>query len=266
MIDISNLKRSVNFGALGIAAGLLMATSAHAADFAPPPPAFAPAVNWGGVYLGGHIGGGQAKFGGVFNHIDGSVFDTSSAVFGEDLFTSGVLGGIQAGFNWDVGSFVLGIEGDVSFMDWHGHARAAESSEEVTTNVDMLASIRGRIGMPVGAERRGMFYATGGVAFADLDTTIFWEGRGDVDAEPWERQNVNFNDIGAVVGGGFQWAATDALRLRIESLYYFFNDSKTIYVPLEEGEPDLDRPGKLKFKDIWVARVGVDYHFSFPGM
>jgi opacity protein-like surface antigen len=60
-----------------------------------------PAFNWSGFHVGGHVGGiwGRSR---VF---DDGVLTESGAP------TNGVVGGILAGYNWQTGPVVLGIEG-----------------------------------------------------------------------------------------------------------------------------------------------------------
>ena len=93
-----------------VAAGI---QSARAADMArpvyqPPVAVAVPIYNWSGFYLGGNIGW---------------AFGNSSATYnptGEtwDVGKNGFLGGGQAGFNWQTGNFVFGIEGDYQLDRW----------------------------------------------------------------------------------------------------------------------------------------------------
>ena len=77
---------------------------------APPAGALPVTYDWTGFYVGGHIGYGWADkswqdlvgFGTVSHKADG------------------FLGGGQAGFNYQIGMFVLGVEGDVSWADMKG--------------------------------------------------------------------------------------------------------------------------------------------------
>ena len=54
------------------------------------------AYNWSGFYIGAHGGWG----------------------FGDGAFEDGFVVGGQLGVNWQFNSFVLGVEGDGSFVDW----------------------------------------------------------------------------------------------------------------------------------------------------
>lgn len=96
---------------------------------APPPVLTAPiplAFNWNGFYFGGHGGYG----------------------FGDGAFSDGFVIGGQVGVNWQYDSFVVGAEGDGSWVDWGG--------------TDAVGSIRLRGGL---ALDRVLAYVTGGAAF-----------------------------------------------------------------------------------------------------
>ena len=100
-----SLLASVSLGALALATG------AQAADIAARPaykaPVMAPAPwSWAGFYVGGNVGFAHAR-----TEIDSPNYVLSSAISTH----SGVIGGLQAGYNWQLNSFVVGLEGDLSF-------------------------------------------------------------------------------------------------------------------------------------------------------
>ena len=82
-----------------VAAGL-----AAGPAFAAPPPPVARASDWSGPYLGGFFGydWGRTRV------IDNGVLTESGAR------TNGVLGGALAGYNWQRGLFVFGLEADIA--------------------------------------------------------------------------------------------------------------------------------------------------------
>ena len=258
MIDICILKRSVSLAAIGMASGLILATPGLAADLEPmmPPPLPAPAFSWSGFYVGGHVGAGQADVGGIFQE-----FDTDERVRIGDINLDGPLGGVHGGFNWDTGAFVLGIEADASFMDWNDEVYSLDSSDEVTAEMDFLGSVRARVGMPLGADRRVLAYATGGLAFTDASATVWEDGR--ISDDPLSSKTYDFDDLGGVVGGGVEWAATEQFRVRIESLYYFFDDKHDIEEVVEEFSADED--DFVELENAWAVRVGASWHFTMPG-
>ena len=89
-----------------------------------------------------------------------------------------MLGGGHAGYNHQINSVVLGIEGDVEASDVNGLATVNAAGQTYFFNVkaDTLASLRGRLGW---AHDQWLIYATGGVAFGHvtsppLDTLNGW--------------------------------------------------------------------------------------------
>src|SRR5450631_2420317 len=105
-----SLLASVSLGALVFASG------SQAADIAARPayeaPAMAPAPwSWAGFYVGANVGAAFAR-GSIADDptsfvpwLNGSSFNNNSA---------GVIGGLEAGYNWQWASLVLGIEADIS--------------------------------------------------------------------------------------------------------------------------------------------------------
>jgi len=246
-VKVAKLKCSVSVLAVALAWGMPAATIAVAADMPVkarpvPPPA---AVSWAGFYLGGHVGYGRARHSGGFNVLSDEGF------FPEDLKLKGALGGVHAGFNWDAGNWVFGIEGDWSFMRWKRTVLSESSENTLFGAVNNLASIRGRIGIPLGPERRGLLYVTGGGAYTNAKARAVEVGNDSI-------QNIKFDRIGGVVGGGLEFAATNQLRVRAETLYYIFNDS-TAFTIANSNPGDA-----VKLRDIWTARVGVSWYFNNP--
>jgi outer membrane immunogenic protein len=112
---------------------------------APPAPA-PPVPSWTGVYFGGHIGGGWSEV----NAIDrrGFVFGGGQgSSVGQD--GNGFLGGVQAGYNWQVQNWVLGIEGEMSWANIISKKNdpfAFLNTVIINYQTDWLATATGRAG------------------------------------------------------------------------------------------------------------------------
>ncbi|HUF43970.1 MAG TPA: hypothetical protein VMN43_01390 [Aestuariivirgaceae bacterium] len=250
--------------AFAIASGS-MSIQASAADlqFAPPPPPFQP--TWAGFYIGGHVGYGEAsveanaRVRGDFGEV------TEVHRFSSSLDPSGLIGGVQAGYNWQAGSLVFGLEGDISFADWDdsavifdtdagdvGGPYAERHVGSVSAEVDFLATIRGRLGY---AFNSLLIYGTGGVAFVDATA----KGRAQVDGVTTASVSESFNDIGFVAGGGVAWMVIpQTFSVGVEGLYYFL-DEKTTLVDDTAGGVDVRATAELD--DAWVLRARADFHF-----
>src|SRR5277367_4134849 len=93
--------------------------SAYAADMAvkaPPAPMVVPS-SWAGFYVGGNVGGVWGRDTGTTNFFDAFGFDAAPPVpnstpQSDSISTSSVIGGIQAGYNWQVKQWVFGVEAD----------------------------------------------------------------------------------------------------------------------------------------------------------
>jgi outer membrane immunogenic protein len=180
----------------------LMSTSALGADLGPwgppgsikdaPLPDFIPAFSWTGIYLGAQGG-----------------FAWSDVEFDDGLIHAswtqdGWFGGGYIGFNWQLNSLVVGLEGDVNGADIDGTSNAAFRSD-----IDSFASARGRIGL---AADRVLFFVTGGWAWADANVTdLALSISEDTTLQGW------------TLGGGIEFAFTDRVIGRIEGRHYEFD-------------------------------------------
>jgi outer membrane immunogenic protein len=146
-------------------------------------PVYAAAANWSGAYVGGHLGA-------VWSGGDATVGTTTT-----DLSETNVYGGVHAGYNFQHGAFVYGLEGDVGFAN----------------HIDYLSSVRGRLGVTAG---NALLYGTGGVAFVGtsyspvVSNTTF---------------NVSETQTGFVVGGGAEFKLNPRWSVGVEGLYYGFD-------------------------------------------
>ena len=263
--------------AIAVASGAMIGQAA-AADLeylpAPAPPPFV--STWTGFYFGGHVGYGEADFEGradvdYFDDVDPALDESFS--FGTDLSPSGLLGGVQGGYNWQTGSMVFGIEGDISFTDWDessvvfdepldNFGIAADAVGVASVDVDFLASVRGRLGYAMDSV---MIYGTGGLAWADATARAhvnLIDDAGDVETVASAKEN--FDDLGFVVGGGMAWMVIpQTFSVGVEGLYYFFDQTETMFdeedIPTTTGVVDARATASLD--DAWVIRARADFHF-----
>jgi outer membrane immunogenic protein len=156
----------------GTSAVALVGTAA-AADLSPAytkaPPPIPVAYSWTGCYLG--IEGGGAW--GHSDQISGGPFGFGSISGGTGYDVSGGLVGGTVGCNYQVNSWVLGVEGDMSWVDKSGSTHEAppfNTTSVIGTHEHWLATIRGRLGFT--PMDRWLLYVTGGFAAADVEATI----------------------------------------------------------------------------------------------
>ncbi|WP_291842134.1 outer membrane protein [Bradyrhizobium sp.] len=136
---------------------------ANAADLGARPYAKAPAAaiainNWTGFYLGAM--GGYAQ-------------ENSSGV---GTLSGGFAGG-TAGYNWQAGNLVFGIEADAAWADV-GATVGIPGLVSVTDTIRSMGTVRGRVGY---AFDQVLLYGTGGYAWIDnrLTATLLGVGLSD---------------------------------------------------------------------------------------
>jgi outer membrane immunogenic protein len=226
--------------ALALMVGLA-STSAYAADVVmeePPAPMVqeVPIFSWTGGYVG--IQGGGLWSDVDVDGLDDDVFGPDAGDFSEN-FNGGLLGG-YAGYNWQSGAWVFGVEGDINAV-WNDETFTVSSAvfgnQDVDVGSDYLASLRGRVGYAVD---RALIFATAGVAFTQMSA----------DADLFDNVSLNADQsfTGWTVGAGAEYAFTDNWVGRVEYRYYDF------------GDDTIDGFGDVKIKTNTVT-AGIAYKF-----
>ncbi len=209
-------------------------------------------ANFDGFYVGGNVG--WAAEDRVWTDRDGWIGDLGGDEVGSLFRTnSGVVGGVQAGYNWQCGCSLLGIEADWSWgslkrsRDFDVAAPAPLTLEDRT---QWFGTIRGRAGI---IASNLLLYATAGAAFAQFKHT--WTGVSDVTTESFSTRHTQW---GLAAGAGAEWAFNDCISIKAEGLYLKFPErTKSVFSPSSDA---LDR---FSFNEtMWLARVGVNFRFS----
>lgn len=171
------------------------------------------AYNWGGLYIGGDLGGGWSTV-------------TTSGSVDHDLDTTSFLGGIHAGYGFQMGSVVAGLEVDGTWADLSGKDTVS-GGPTLKSSTDWLSSARFRAGYATGS---WLFYGTAGLALGDFDLKL--QGKG-VD------KTLSDTMVGYVVGGGAEMALTESVSARVEALYYGFG-AESYTVGGKKLDADMD--------------------------
>jgi outer membrane immunogenic protein len=193
-------------------------------QFAQPLPIF----TWTGFYVG--INGGYAFDGGT-SAITGSpgLVGTGFAPSGKlKTVGDGFMLGATAGYNYQIGQLVVGLEGDLAYADL-GKTVATGIGPLVTTlsqDMTYFGTLRGRLGY---AFDRFMIYGTGGLAFADQKSTTSIVGLGST----WTGQKDDMR-FGYTIGAGAEYAITNNWSAKIEYLYYDLGKNNVV-APLVAG-------------------------------
>jgi outer membrane immunogenic protein len=198
------------------------------------------------------------------------------------LKRDGVLGGAYAGYNWQVGQTVLGIEGDVSYLGGRGSSTQAlfytfpgvptldGSTIQLTANDRWLASIRGRLGY---AFDQVMIYATGGAAFTETRVGLNLMvppqtgSLAALNATPSASINFSQDKTGYAAGAGIEWIFSPNWIGRLEYLHYGFG-GVTGALPIVSDtclvNTNCRFQAKLSDLNIDSVRVGISYKFGAP--
>jgi outer membrane immunogenic protein len=272
---------------LGVAAAALTvatAVTAQAADLptrkAPPAPVFVPPpFTWTGFYIGVNAGGIWSS-----GSRNATLFDSGNNLFLSNYFpggigsnSSGFIGGGQAGYNYQSGAAVFGLETDFdgttiskTFNYTSTPFGNVVNGTLVPTNLvgdtlsvhakaslDWLGTVRARVGFVATPDNRLLIYGTGGFAY----------GGGSSNFNVYDASNnFIFNGspsstrTGWTIGGGVEYAITNNITIKGEYLYVdlgskSFNTNTITFL----GAP-LYATAKVNY-DASIFRAGVNYKF-----
>lgn len=210
------MKKTI-FGGMAIAA-LCATASAQAADmygrrapYAPQPYTVSqPLANsWIGPYIGANLGFGW-----------GSITNNPTD-------PSGVFGGLQAGYNWQSGALVFGVEGDLQLNSADATFAPWKFSNP------WFGTARGRVGY---AFNNVLLYGTGGLAFGGIKTEAFG-------------LSESRTSTGWTAGVGAEIALTRNWSAKVEYLYVDLSDRNFSLTGMPNGY------------EFSTVRVGVNYRF-----
>ena len=223
----------------------------------------APVWSWTGFYGGLHVGAG---WGTTETTLTG--FSVVPPVIPPIAFSlpfaqnsrSGFLGGAQAGYNWQSGLFVFGVQADIAGMDVKGTTPCLVILS-CTAKSDWLATVSGRVGAVV--LDRGLIYAKGGAAWMNTNRTVnlpVFGGLGAIN----EITNKDTTTWGWLVGMGTEWMITRNWTAFVEYNYIEFDKkADTLLI-----NPALTAPLRVNVNTdmvnkLSVAKVGVNYKFDW---
>jgi outer membrane immunogenic protein len=239
-----------------------LATGAMAADLpsrtmAPMAPMISavPVFTWTGFYIGAQAGYAWGDDEDQFpaNAVvvgPGGGFVPFEGGFGGD--NDSFLAGVHAGYNYQIGSLVVGVEGDIeglfgddddnafSGVVFNGTTGQPATYAFNSNTLDWQGSIRARVGF---AFDRAMIYATGGFAFGGISGGV---------ASPGLFNDGDDTITGWTLGAGVEYAFTNNLTTRVEYRYTSFEGNDSVFDGVTFGGDELD---------FHAVRVGLSYKF-----
>jgi outer membrane immunogenic protein len=251
------------------------------APAAPPPP---PVYSWTGFYVGANIGGGWGKRDVDYVANDpliASFFATTGPALPMSFTSSGVVGGVQLGYNWQFNrNWLVGLETDFdgsgikgsSSASGHLNLQGGGSTYTMTADerVKWFGTVRARLGyLPTDTL---LLYATGGFAYGNVEHTGAYNNLGPIGVTVSGPAPFALNCLAATtcyagsssktaggwtVGGGLEYAFAPKWTLKGEYLYVSLDGQSVI----ESALPNSSFTANFGRTNFNVARAGVNYRF-----
>jgi outer membrane immunogenic protein len=178
--------------------------------------------------------------------------DSGQSPLGEPKLSNddgGVIVGGHVGYNLQCGRVVVGVEGDLSYLDLETRGQQPDLTS-FHSSVDMLGTLRGRLGLVV--HDNILLYATAGVAWADRTHTLDAPG---APGGPFTQSDSD-TATGWVVGGGIEFMRYDRWTLRGEVLWTDLGDESRTYV-VSTGCGGVCEAHARWDDEIVTARIGL---------
>ena len=228
------------------------------------PPLVVPATNWSGFYLGIVAGGeiAQTSTDFVFADIPG-LAGTPTRVSPDG---SGGLIGAEAGYNYQIGKFVGGFEGDVDYARISGQGTSFTPNgfdmAPTQQKINLYGTVRGRVGFL--ATPNLLLYATGGAAFADVSMTTAFVPTGILGGNCTNSScgngAVSASKVGSVIGAGLEYALSNRMSVKAEYLYVDLGHTSTIF-PISLAVSTMAATSSYQEH---VVRAGLNFKLGGP--
>jgi outer membrane immunogenic protein len=189
---------------------------------------------WTGFYVGGNVGYGVAGL-------------TDSAPLAVTTNMTGIIGGVQAGYNYQISSVVLGIEADIQASGQSvTYTRNLPIVGDLSVNqkIPYFGTVRGRLGYAFDCGCV-MAYGTLGWAYGAYQPSVSLLGI---------TLSGDYTRSALAVGAGVEWMVGRHWSAKLEALYLDTGDigSATSFPVIGQVH--------MRVRDA-VTRIGVNYHF-----
>jgi outer membrane immunogenic protein len=237
-----------------LSAVLAGSMSASAADLAARPYTKAPVMsvyNWGGFYIGGHVGGAWTNQEWV-NTVNTTAFGDLGPGNGFRQRATGVFGGGHLGYNWQASNFVFGLEGTISALDNGGdvlNTVFGAGDDRFSWRTEWMATVVGRAGI---AFNNNLLYVKGGYAGVNNRLSV----SDTVPAAVGSGSSTQWHN-GWTVGAGWEYGITANWIVGLEYNYAAFETKNYQLAGAAAGSYAFD----AKPRDIQSAVVRLSYKF-----
>jgi opacity protein-like surface antigen len=212
-----------------IAAGLLSGP-ALASDLPVKAPIYkapiaAPLYNWGGFYVGANFGGGWSN---------GSLNIPGNNLYGG---LTEFVGGVQAGYNFQAGHFLFGVEGE---FDGAGFGHPVFPAPTLAfVDQHWIGTVAGRVGL---VDDRWLVFAKLGGGWVNSSATLNLPGAA------WNGTSTN---TGWLAGAGIEYGFKSHWTVKLEYDYLGLSNWRSPTVP----SVALNR-------DLQMVKAGINYKFE----
>jgi opacity protein-like surface antigen len=214
----------------GIAAAGLLSGSALASDLPTKAPVYkapiaAPPYNWSGFYLGVNFGGGWSN---------GSLNIPGNNLYGG---LTEFIGGVQAGYNFQFGHFLLGVEGDFDGASFSHPGLPTPTLGFV--NQHWISTVAGRVGV---VNDRWLVFAKVGGGWVQSNATS------NIPGLVWNGSNTS---SGWLVGAGIEYGFKSHWTVKLEYDYLAQSNWASATVP-----------AVALTRDLQMVKAGINYKFE----
>jgi outer membrane immunogenic protein len=201
-----------------------------------------PVWSWTGLYIGADVGYGWSNV------------DHSFTINALNVSTkpSGFIGGIYAGYNWQFGRIVAGLETDVAWanisdiIDVVGKIGLVPFAIRAEDKLHWLGTTRARLGF-LPAESL-MIYGTAGAAYGSVEETVNSSiGSSSIQSSFAQSFSASDTHFGWAIGAGAEWAFSSNFLARAEWLHYDLGSTSNAFDARTSHSGNIMRAG-LSYK------------------
>ena len=250
--------------------------------------------NWTGFYIGGNVGYGWGNPTAAFTPNDVLAIFTCGGDLGgtcppaTSFDIDGVLGGLQAGYNWQFNqNWLAGIETDFQWSRIRGTGNSnfiigqgpppAPSNIQATQNVKWFGTVRARLGFLPASNM--LIYGTGGFVYGRVEEDIVLNSQtgvfGSIAGFAFScvagpncfSGNSSRTATGWTAGAGIEYAPWNNVSFKGEYLYVNLGSGDTVtgFAVNSAGAPPSTFTADYGKTDFHVARAGINFHFGGYG-
>jgi outer membrane immunogenic protein len=211
-------------------------------------------ATWTGFYAGVTLGVSQNS-----SNITGRGWDPIAGGFTSlegdyptkpDSKNTSFMGSLEAGYNWQINNYVLGVAVDINRLSSkHSSSAYYKDTDIMSLDVDYLGTLRARLGYAVSSNM--LVYGTGGLAIAR-----YTGGFADAEYTPGDKTSDSQWALGWVAGAGVDYRLTQNWFVRGEYLHVATSADLSTF---EIGEAESYTQKSSLTQDMFKA--GIFYQF-----